>query len=37
VSKGYKGQFFTPRYVVDAATRVLGLVDGEEVVDPLSA
>jgi type I restriction enzyme M protein len=34
VSKGNKGQFFTPRYVVDVATRALGLVDGEEVVDP---
>jgi type I restriction enzyme M protein len=34
VGKGDKGQFFTPRHVVDLAVRALSLVDGERVVDP---
>jgi type I restriction enzyme M protein len=34
VGKGAKGQFFTPRHVVDFATRALGLRQGERFVDP---
>jgi type I restriction enzyme M protein len=34
VGKGQKGQFFTPRHVVDLATRALALEDGERLVDP---
>jgi SAM-dependent methyltransferase len=34
VGKGEKGQFFTPRHVVDLAVAALGLQDGERVVDP---
>jgi type I restriction enzyme M protein len=34
VGKGHKGQFFTPRHVVDFAIGALGLVDGERFVDP---
>jgi type I restriction enzyme M protein len=34
VGKGNKGQFFTPRHVVDFATRALALRDGERFVDP---
>jgi type I restriction enzyme M protein len=34
VGKGNKGQFFTPRHVVDAAARALLLKAGERVVDP---
>ena len=34
VGKGEKGQFFTPRYVVELATKLLALKDGERVVDP---
>jgi type I restriction enzyme M protein len=34
VGKGDKGQFFTPRHVVDLAVRALALRDGETVVDP---
>jgi type I restriction enzyme M protein len=34
VGKGHKGQFFTPRHVVDFATRALALSDGERFVDP---
>ncbi len=32
--KGAKGQFFTPRHVVEFATRLLALQDGERFVDP---
>ncbi len=32
--KGDKGQFFTPRHVVDLAVSAMGLVRGERVVDP---
>ncbi len=34
VGKGEKGQFFTPRHVVDLAVDALGLADGERVIDP---
>jgi type I restriction enzyme M protein len=34
VGKGEKGQFFTPRHVVDVATRALLLQRGERVLDP---
>jgi SAM-dependent methyltransferase len=34
VGKGQKGQFFTPRHVVDFAIRALGLADGERFIDP---
>jgi type I restriction enzyme M protein len=34
VGKGSKGQFFTPRHVVDFATRALGLRAGERLLDP---
>jgi type I restriction enzyme M protein len=34
VGKGTKGQFFTPRHVVDFAVRALALEDGERFVDP---
>ncbi len=34
VGKGQKGQFFTPRHVVDFAIRALALADGERFVDP---
>lgn len=34
VGKGQKGQFFTPRHVVDFAVRALGLSDGERFLDP---
>lgn len=33
-SKGQKGQFFTPRYVVDFCARLVGLEGGETVLDP---
>lgn len=33
-SKGQKGQFFTPRYVVDFCVRLLDLQGGESVLDP---
>lgn len=32
--KGQKGQFFTPRHVIDFAIRALALSDGERFVDP---
>ncbi len=34
VGKGDKGQFFTPRHVVDWIARALLLEDGERVIDP---
>ncbi len=34
VGKGEKGQFFTPRHVVDVAVRLLQPRDGERVIDP---
>jgi type I restriction enzyme M protein len=34
VGKGQKGQFFTPRHVVDFAIGALALSDGERFVDP---
>ena len=34
VGKGAKGQFFTPRHVVDMAARALRLKRGENVIDP---
>jgi type I restriction enzyme M protein len=34
VGKGNKGQFFTPRHVVDFAIRALALSDGERFIDP---
>jgi type I restriction enzyme M protein len=34
VGKGEKGQFFTPRHVVDFVVRALGINAGETVVDP---
>ena len=34
VGKGEKGQFFTPRHVVDCAARALLLKKGERVIDP---
>lgn len=34
VGKGDKGQFFTPRHVVDLAVGAMGLSDGERVIDP---
>ena len=34
VGKGQKGQFFTPRHVVDFAIRALAPSDGERFVDP---
>jgi type I restriction enzyme M protein len=34
VGKGQKGQFFTPRHVVDFAIGALALADGERFVDP---
>jgi type I restriction enzyme M protein len=34
IGKGHKGQFFTPRHVVDFATRALALREGERFVDP---
>lgn len=33
-SKGQKGQFFTPRYVVDFCVRLVQLQGGERVLDP---
>jgi type I restriction enzyme M protein len=34
VGKGHKGQFFTPRHVVDFGTRALALTAGERFLDP---
>lgn len=34
VSKGSKGQFFTPRYVIDMAVRVLNPRENEYMIDP---
>jgi type I restriction enzyme M protein len=34
VGKGEKGQFFTPRHVVDLAVGAVGLARGERVIDP---
>ncbi|GMB90367.1 hypothetical protein NHP190002_10590 [Helicobacter ailurogastricus] len=35
-SKGEKGQFFTPRYVIDMCVRMLNPKEGESMIDPAS-